>query len=182
MMWASPLRHQSSKIRKCLQIFQSKASIWFSSEAFAVYAHNLWVYLRSQTSERSGRRHHYPLPRNCHIKMAAHSLRVAAACIWGTPVAWAASRRPAAARAFWSSTKKTGCRLEGPVAASVRPARGGPSVRYMSYSGRAASNGRRVWDQFEKWLQRAAVRSSKRIFLYNLRGALLKSNEVPRLA
>ena len=46
-------RHQSSKIRKGLQIFPSKASIWFSSEAFAVYAHNLWVYLRSQTSRKA---------------------------------------------------------------------------------------------------------------------------------
>ena len=38
----------------------------------------------------------------------------------------------------------------------------------------------RAWQllkEGEKWLQGAAVRSSKRIFLYNLRGALLKTNE-----
>ena len=157
-------------------------------------AHNLRLWsppLRSQSqlavhssrfADLTERSHIHPQLRNYPIDMAARSLRVAAACVRGTPVASATSRRPATARAFWSSTKKAGCRLEGPVVASASPSRGGPSVRHMSYSGRAASNGRRVWDQFEKWLQRAAVRSSKRIFLYNLRGALLKSNEVPRLA
>lgn len=122
---------------------------------------------------------------NHPTKMAVRSLRLAAACIQGLPLATPAARRPATTRAFTASGSlpppalRPG-RRPAPGVTNASPARGCSRVRYMSYVGGEASNG--LWNRGEKWLQRAAVKSSKRIFLYNLRGALLRTNEVPRRA